>query len=141
MKLTEMPVGYRVVGLRWTNGRTKRRNWLVHRLVALAFLGEPPSDRPYVNHKNFNTGDNRVENLEWVSPKQNVDHSNRAKRRSPASMVGTKNSNAVLTDADVRYIREQRANGISGLKLAKSFGISSNQVYEIGHRRAWKHVE
>ena len=47
----------------------------VHRLVAFTFLGNPPPDKPCVDHKNANTHDNRVENLEWVSQKENVNRS------------------------------------------------------------------
>ena len=42
----------------------------VHRLVADAWLPNPKK-LPYVNHKNGNRDDNRVENLEWVSVSEN----------------------------------------------------------------------
>ena len=43
----------------------------VHRLVLTAFVG--PSDLQ-CNHKNGVKDDNRLENLEWVSPKENIQH-------------------------------------------------------------------
>lgn len=45
----------------------------VHILVAKAFLPNP-DNLPEVNHKNKNHEDNRVENLEWVSHKKNMQH-------------------------------------------------------------------
>lgn len=42
----------------------------VHRIVAIAFLPNP-TELPIVNHINHRRNDNRVENLEWVSHKQN----------------------------------------------------------------------
>lgn len=47
----------------------------VHRLVAFAFLGPPPSDeRIFVNHKDLDKGNNAVDNLEWVSAVENRAH-------------------------------------------------------------------
>ena len=47
----------------------------VHRMVAFAFLGPPPSDhQTLVNHKDLNKGNNAAHNLEWVSPSENQAH-------------------------------------------------------------------
>lgn len=45
-----------------------------HRLVALAFLGNPPTSKHQVNHKNGRRGDNRPDNLEWLTHQENVIH-------------------------------------------------------------------
>ncbi len=47
------------------------RTFLVHRLVALAFI-DNPLKKPYINHKNEITYDNRVENLEWCTNSENL---------------------------------------------------------------------
>ena len=52
-----------------------RRTERVHRLVALAFLGPPPSPRrSYVNHKDGEKANNAVANLEYVTPAENRAH-------------------------------------------------------------------
>lgn len=52
----------------------KGKHYLVHRLVALAFLPNP-NKLPYINHKNEIKHDNNVENLEWCSASYNTNYS------------------------------------------------------------------
>ncbi len=68
----KMFAGYIIVNFKQHGMKTK--GFLVHRLVAMVYL-DNPSNLPSVNHKNGNKSDNRVENLEWVSAKQNSSHS------------------------------------------------------------------
>ena len=60
--------GYYTVDL-YKDGERKR--FFVHRLVAETFLPNP-DNKPQVNHLNRNREDNRVENLEWVTPTENM---------------------------------------------------------------------
>lgn len=55
----------------WKNGKAK--DWLVARLVATTFLGNPPAGFT-VNHKDGNRLNNNIENLEWLSLADNIRH-------------------------------------------------------------------
>ena len=62
--------GYRFVNL-YINNSTPKMNRLIHRMVAQTFL-ENPKNNPLVNHKDTNILNNHVDNLEWVTYKENM---------------------------------------------------------------------
>jgi hypothetical protein len=66
--------GYRSIKLaKSINGKRVYKNFLIHRLVAEAFISNS-ENYPLVNHINNKRDDNRVENLEWCTYKHNTMH-------------------------------------------------------------------
>lgn len=61
--------GYKRIVLR-DKGKTKNASF--HRLVLETFNPIENMDKLQVNHKNWKRDDNRLENLEWVTPKENM---------------------------------------------------------------------
>ena len=53
------------------NGKTQK--YKIHRLVCTHFLPNP-ENKPYIDHINCNRTDNRVENLRWVTHKENMNN-------------------------------------------------------------------
>ena len=67
--------GYLFTQIKVAGSKFQRRTEYVHRLVAASFLGLPPSpEHSQVNHKDLNKSNNTVENLEYVTPAENVAH-------------------------------------------------------------------
>lgn len=65
-----MDGGYYKINMTLPSGRFKAS---VHRLVALTYLPNP-DNKPLVDHINTDTLDNRVENLRWVTQKDNMNN-------------------------------------------------------------------
>lgn len=51
----------------------KKKNSLVHRLVAKTFI-ENPKGLPQINHKDLNKENNAMDNLEWCDARYNIQH-------------------------------------------------------------------
>jgi hypothetical protein len=62
------------------NGKVTTRS--IHRLMALSYL-PIIEGKNYVNHINGDKNDNRLENIEWVSPKENAAHAVKNKLFTP----------------------------------------------------------
>ena len=69
--------GYIEISMVSTNGRV---TYYLHRLVAMTFIPNHKYKELQVNHINSSRSDNRIENLEWVTPRENnikIDRSNK----------------------------------------------------------------
>lgn len=124
--------GYLYVNLRINTLLKKKK---VHRLVAEAFI-ENPENKPQVNHINGIKTDNKVENLEWVTSKENIRHSilkNLTKNK------GEDNNKAKLSKEKVLKIRELKKE-MSITQLALLFNVHHSTIGSIINYKTWKHI-
>ena len=119
------------------NGIHKR--YSVHRLVAFAFI-ENFKNKPHINHKNSVKYDNRVENLEWCTPLENMKH---AYDNNLVNIPrGENRPNAKLTNKKVVEIRKLYATGVFFEKdIAKMFNCSRYAINSILNYKTWNHVK
>ena len=84
LSLIKLPDGYLKVNI-IENGRHVQH--YVHKLVASAFI-ENPCNKPQINHIDGNKKNNCIENLEWVTAKENVAHAIRTGLANHHGMKG-----------------------------------------------------
>lgn len=118
--------------------KRKRTSVLVHRLVAVAFIGDP--DDLQVNHLDFDKQNNHVSNLEYVTHQQNIDHAVAAGRFSSTRARGVAHWMAVLNVAAVRRIRRLARSGVRHTDLAAQYDVTKKSIGNVVHRHTWKHI-
>ena len=115
--------GYLSVALSRDDKVTRVR---VHRLVYEAFIGPIPSGMG-INHINSNKRDNRLENLEVLSPQDNSIHASRGGRMPSGPR------HHLLSLEDVRSIRDMRAEGRTNEEIANLFGMSVRHISHVSN--------
>jgi hypothetical protein len=112
-----------------------RKTQKIHRLVALTFIPNPNS-KPSVNHINGIKHDNRVENLEWCTAKENTQHAYKTKLNS--GVKGEKSHLSKLKKEDIIKIRLMYKEGLySQAKLGVIFNVTQSQIYRIVNYINW----
>jgi len=102
----------------YINGKTHN----VHRLVALAFIPNP-MEKEQVNHINGIKTDNRIENLEWATNKENALHANNTGLRDHVYESSRK-----VSKKDIEEMIKLRKKGIDMIEISKIFGVTNETV-------------
>ena len=121
-------------------GDGKARNFSIHRFVAEAFIPNP-EHKPQVNHIDGDKQNNNVENLEWVTARENAIHAFNAGLRTS---IGSNHPNSKLTETMVSEIKKDYVRGsrqYGARPLARKYGVDQKAIYSIIHNETWTHVK
>lgn len=111
----------------------------LHRLVAENFIPKIPG-KYYVNHKDGNKLNNRVDNLEWCTSSENAKHAFDMGLRTGTTPKGEDCPWSKLTEKDVQRIRESyipRDKHYNQYELSKKYGVSQQMISKIIRNKRW----
>lgn len=115
----------------------------VHTLVLETFLSPRPEG--YIaNHRDGNKQNNYIENLEWVTPSENIKHAYKlglTKSLGWSQGIGENNSHSKLKDGEVWLIKRLLWFEYPQRKIAKMFSIGKSTVTHINLGESWTHIE
>lgn len=131
LKPQKVGTGYYKVKIKTDNGIKYQS---VHRIVAICYI-DNPENKSQVNHKNGIKADNSVNNLEWCTPMENINH---AYRNNLKNNYGEKNGASKLTQIQVDDIRRLYKNGGHSYRsLSKKFNVHFTLISAIIKNRIW----
>ena len=107
----------------------------IHRLIGIAFIPNPHA-KPCINHKDGNKINNHVDNLEWVTYRENLTHAYSMGLSNVCP--GENHQNAKLNPLQVRVIR--KCDDLCRLELAEIFNVSDTNISKIKSRKTWNHI-
>lgn len=124
----------------WLTKDKQTKQVSVHRLLMLTFRPVENSRELEVNHIDGNTGNNSLDNLEWVTHRDNIQHARKVLKgwsQHRGESIGGSKFNPDI----VREIRRLHADGKTNLQIARLYNVSTMAIWKIVQGRSWAHVE
>lgn len=113
----------------------KVKNFRVHQLVMLAFVGPCPKGMECC-HNDGNPANNHLSNIRYDTRLSNA----KDREIHKTVLIGSKNKNSKLTEDVAKQILERFRKGEKGSALAREYGVTHTLVTLLHKRRIWKHI-
>lgn len=135
-KQVDQKCGYKAIDL--TLSKNNSRTFLVHRLIASAFIPNP-YNKPQVNHIDGVKTNNDVSNLEWNTAQENMDHGWRMGLHK--ARYGDESYNPKISSKEAKKIcKLLEENELTLDEIAEKVGTTRLIVYNIKHKLAWNEI-
>lgn len=115
---------YKAITVGLTKEKGGRSSFVLARLLMYNFNYIKGCEELQVNHIDGNTENNSLENLEWVTPKENMIHAS----ENDLVLKGSEHQNAKLSEDDTRELVELLNEGVAKPRLAKMFNVSVQTI-------------
>lgn len=109
----------------------------VHRLVALAFLGSPPTPKHHASHIDGKSHRNVRNNIEWATPAENERRKREHGTARRGHLCGEEHGRAVLNWKVVKWLRKNDAPGLA-VVMAPKLNVSSSTIRMAIRGVTWK---
>ena len=119
--------GYLRVGLTNASGL---KTFKVHRVILQTFRPVEGMEALEVNHINGNKTDNRVENLEWVTTLENIQHAIKTGLRSPPPS-GLSSERGLFSRSDLEFIFREKRKGRTAREIASELSVKDFNVTQL----------
>lgn len=115
------------------------KNILIHRIVAIYFV-DNHLEKPEVNHIDGVKSNNKFDNLEWCTRRENQIHAIKNKLQ-PVSKGSQRGRSAKLNESLVSEIKERLRKGEKYNEIHSQYKVSPATIYDIYKNKTWTHVK